>query len=254
MTTASDLITAAFREGNFIPVGTTPTVAEQTEALALLNRFMLSQPGKAFGEKLTDWLAPHVQRTSGVKANYPQLPEIFAFDFEASNVIPYPPKNSRVVWGGTEYTIYLPENPDDGSRFAITQGSGAGDGGQVGATLTLNGNGYLIDGNPTATFTNPLATTEWTYRADLATWKKLLPLQLTDEPAYSPDVDDYWIIWLALRLAPRYDKTLSQATVEQFKAMQTYVKTRYQQTQDTTYNSDNFPNASQSYRRGTGWY
>lgn len=254
MTTASDLISAAFREGNLIPVGKTPTTAEQTEALALLNTFMRSQPGVSFGEKLRDWLAPQNQRTTSVKANFPQLPTTVAYDFEASDIVPYPPKNSRIVWGGVTQTIYFPEQPNDGSRMALVQGSGAGDNGVVGAVLTLDGNGRLIDGANTATFTNPAASTEWTYRADLGIWKPITTLLLTDEMPYTPDIDDFWSIWLAIRLAPRYDKIISEATSAQFKEMKRYVRTRFQQTQVTTYNGEQVPNSSQSYRRGTGWY
>jgi hypothetical protein len=73
-TAASSLIQSAYREGNLIAVGTTPTTAEQAEALLLLNNFVLGIFGYEMGENLQDWPAPAPQRTAPVAANFPQFP------------------------------------------------------------------------------------------------------------------------------------------------------------------------------------
>jgi hypothetical protein len=170
MTTAAIIIQAAFREGNLIPVGKQPTATEQTEALDKLNRLARGILGYKMGENLCDWLVPGTQRTASVAANFPQSP----FDSGvSSSVYPYPPNNRRIVYGGKAQTVYFPQNPNPGSQMAVVQGSGAGNGGQAGDILTLNGNGRTIEAANTKTFTFAVpafAPRRWFYRDDLADW------------------------------------------------------------------------------------
>lgn len=259
MTLASELIQDGLREGNLIPVGEQPTDAEQMEALGLLNRFYLSVFGNGFGEQLTDWLLPNPQRTAGVAANYPQAPIRSPNTTSDTYVTPYPPINSRVVWGRSTSTVWFPEAPCDGSRMSVVQGSGAATGGSAGAVLTVDGNGRLIDDQPTVTLTAPLnAPARWTYRADLAAWRSVSKLAIDDEMPFPESVDDLWILWLAVRLAPRYGKTVSAETTARLKYMQSYTKALYQQSQDTVYRAGEVPNSLQSYGATTpetvvGW-
>src|SRR5579864_8645241 len=138
MTLASAIIQSAYREGNLIPVGTSPTTAESTEALERLNRYVQGVYGDMLGENMMDWDAPAPQRTAPVASNYPQAPyptdTLFGFGNPLSadpngNIWPFPPANSRIVFGGVTPTVYFPEAPLDGARMAIVQGSGAGDSG-----------------------------------------------------------------------------------------------------------------------------
>lgn len=260
MTLVSDLITAAFREGNLIAAGATPTTAEQNEALDALNRRVKIVFGVEMGEPLADWLVPAPQRTSPVAANYPQLPYPITNDLLAlsspfasdpqSNVYPYPPKNSRIVFGGVTATAYFPEAPDDGSRMAVVQGSGAGDSGSVGQVLTLNGNGHTIETTNTQTFTfaSPAtASKQWFYRADLGDWKALATLVLADTFPFPDELDDYWVCALNIRLAPRFGKAVAPETAKAFLAAEKAFKIRYRQAQTTTYGSNNMPPSQQSY-------
>lgn len=100
MTTASVLIQAAYREGNLLPVGTTPTAAELLEALASLNRII-------FTMLLANRSAP-------------------LYDYMVSAITSALEKHTRIVMGGTEATLSFPPSPDDGSLIALTQGNPPG--------------------------------------------------------------------------------------------------------------------------------
>jgi hypothetical protein len=256
-TAASSLIQSAYREGNLIAVGTTPTTAEQAEALLLLNNFVLGIFGYEMGENLQDWPAPAPQRTAPVAANFPQFP-VCSDPLAATspNTYPYPPRNKRIVWGGTTLTVYFPEKPMDGSRMALVMASGAGDGGTAGAILTLNGNGRTIEAANTKTYTNPDATLprQWLYRADLANWQAVLPLAAADPCPFPPEFDDFFICALSMRLAPRYNKVTAAETAKTALDTLKRLKARYRQAGVTTYGSENFPLAAQSYLSGRPWW
>lgn len=266
MTLASSIITDAYREGNLIPVGKTPTSAEQAEALRKLTRFIAGVFGEEMGENLVDWPVPLPQRTAPIAANFPQTPFIDGnmmgspFGSALSTAFaPYPPKNSRIVFGGVTGTLYFPEQPDDGSRMAIVQGSGAGDGGAAGQILTLNGNGRTIETTPTKTFTfaSPATTpVHWMYRADLGDWVKVptTTLALTDDIGFPTDLDDLWVCMLAIRLAPSYGKSVSNETSVTALRMMKKLKARYRQAGTTVYNSGDIPNTFQSYAGNRWWW
>lgn len=258
MTTALVIIKAAYREGNLIPVGSTPSANEQAEALDVLNRIRSSVYGEELGENLFDWPVPIPQRTAPVAANWPQWPfppELMS-GAETQSLAPYLPKNARVVFGGVVTTAYFPEQPDDGSRVAVVQGSGAGDGGAVGAVLTLNGNGRTIQGANTQTFTfaSPAAAPkQWMYRADLGDWTLVADLATVgDDIAFPSDLDDLWVSMLAIRLAPRYGNATAQETAATYTRMMKKLKAKYRQAIDTTYGASDIPNSYQSYA-GNRW-
>lgn len=262
-TQATSLITDAYREGNITAVGATPSVAQQTEALALLNRFIQGVFGDEMGEELTDWLVPAPQRTASEAANYPQLPYPQGLDGIALtsplansptlNVYPYPPSNSRIVFGSVANTVWFPEQPNDGARMSVVQGSGAGDGGVGGATLTLDGNGRTIEGQNTQAYNQPVAGRQWLYRADLGDWKAVLQLGLIDTCPFPFELDDLWITMLAIRLAPRYNKVVQKDTMDRAAMMLKKLKIRYRQTGNTVYGSTEFPRALESFIAGN-WF
>jgi hypothetical protein len=246
MTLVSEIIQSAYREGNLIPSGTDPTADEQAEALARLNTIILYTLGAGMGENVYDWLVTQPQRTAPVAANYPQLP--LSKDTKPE-VYQCPPKNSRIVWNGVTTTVYFPEAPSDGSRMALVQGSGLwnGDPDTAKTTLTLNGNGRLIEGAATISFENTGPAKQWWYRADLGDWRLVTTVAATDELPFAPEIDDLWILNLTMRLAPRYGKTLAPATLEALKEMRRIVSQNYSQKQDTQYNGADIPNSWQSY-------
>lgn len=265
MTQAVNLIQSAYREGNLIPVGKQPTTDEQTEALERLNRFVQGVFGYEMGENLADWPVPTPQRTAPVAANYPQLPYPQGLDAEllttpyaydpSGDIFRYPPANSRIVWGGITEPVYFPEAPKDGARMALILGSGAGDGAMAGQVLTLNGNGRTIQGVNTQTFAWGAAFTakQWLYRADLGDWMLVQDMALMDQCPFPSELDDLWICMLAMRLAPRYNKTTAPETERTAINMMAKMKTRYEQAGNTTYNSQDIPRGLQSYISGR-WF
>lgn len=263
--TALTIIKGAYREGNLIPVGSTPTTSEQAESLAMLTRLIASVFGEEMGEHLQDWPIPLPQRTAPLAANLPQLPYPMGLDGNLYGVPPavianefafYPPKNSRIVFGGLTNRAYFPEAPDDGSRMAIVQGSGAGDSGTVGQVLTLDGNGRTIQGANTQTFTFASPATAgkaWLYRADLADWTLVADLAtVNDTIAFPTDLDDLWITMLIKRLAPSYGKVISEQTEQTYTRMMHRLKAKYRQAGTTIYKATDVPNTRQSYA-GNPW-
>lgn len=261
MTTANDLIQAAYREGNLIPAGTQPTTAELSEALPRLNSFMRSVYGFELGENLFDWLVPVPQRTAPVAARWPQGPLASPLNCGPSNfVYPYPPANVRILFGGVTNTCYFPEQPEDGARMAVVQGSGAGDSGAPSAILTLDGNSRTIQDPADMTFkdqvelTAPITLNQWLYRADLAQWILVQDMELADACPFPEEFDDFWICALTMRLAPRYGKITATDTQQTALVTLARLKARYRQTALVTYGSENFPRTDQSYLGGSWWW
>lgn len=258
MSTAQDSISASYRELNVTAIGTTPTTAQLTEGLDQLNRFLRIIFGSKMGELLADWEVPFAQRTASVAANYPQNPYPLNQDAQfmglplsggtGNMVWPYPPKNSRIVFGALQSTtVWFPEQPDDGSRMGLIMGALA----TPGVILTLDGNSRTIGGLKTQTFTMPLtAGARWIYRADIGDWRPVASLALADELPFPEDMDDYINLGNAIRLAPKNDKTVSPETISAFKNAETIFEARYKQTGTTTYGASNIPLGAESFLSG----
>ena len=120
--------------------------------------------------------------------------------------------NTRAVVSthSAAFTITLPEEPDNGARFQLVDSAA----GFAARPVTVNPNGRLIEGATAsiAASTNGYNRT-WFYRADLADWKRISALVLTDEFPFPLEYDDAFAIQLALRLAPRFGKSISQESV-----------------------------------------
>ena len=153
MTAVNTLVTYAYRESNLIAVGGSPTSAESTEGLAVLNAYLVSMFGNELGEQLYEWPVPQPQRTASVAADFPLFPA--AMDLPSSIYL-YPPANSRIMSAlTTATTVYFPEAPSDGARMGYVNINAT-------AALTLDGNGKLINGATTnkagSTITVTIAT------------------------------------------------------------------------------------------------
>lgn len=260
MTLASAIIQKAYREGNIIPAGKNPTTDEQTEALDLLNSYINGVFGFEVGEGLADWQVPSFQRTAPVAANYPQFPYPQTIDETlypsplandaTQQVWEVPPKNSRLIFGGSNnLTVYFPEAPDDGSRMALIAGGSLVDG----TTITLDGNGRLIEGEVTQEATAPITAAQWLYRADLGDWRAITDVALADDIPFPKDLDDLFITAIAIRLAPRYGKEIAIGTSATFKTMMAHLKARYRQAGTTIFGAQDIPNSRQSYRTPGSW-
>jgi hypothetical protein len=273
--TVASILSRAYREANVTALGVSPTASQISEGVDNLNSFMSIALGMDLGEPLSDWLSPAPQRTAPVAANFPQGPQVWngslgpgaLMGVYGTNVTPYPPINSRVIWGGVTQTVYFPERPENGSRLSLVQGSGLGDAGAPGNVLTLDANGRYIGVPttpptvvPTNTFTfssiTP-ASADWIYVAAYGIWMPIGTLKSTDTFILPPDYDDYFIVGTAGRLAPKYNKVLSAESQAAYMMAQAKVKSEFAQKHDTVYGSWEFPNSLQSYSAGrwlgAGW-
>lgn len=247
MTACSVIIQRAYRQSNIIPIGTTPSVPQVTEALAVLNSGMSSIIGNGFFENLQDWPIPAVQRVGGVAANPPLRPGSGVPISQLNNA--YPGKNMRIVWDGSEQTAYMPENPPDGAVMCLVQS--VGNGHQNPGLLTLNGNGRTVEG--AAAYLSTTATKrQWLYRADLADWVQIKsPMLAADDIPFPDDFDDYWIAALTIQLSPMYGKTIQAATSATVTRTLLTMKARYFQPTDEGRNAEEIPPAFESFYMGT---
>lgn len=205
MTTAGEIITAAYREGNLLGINATPTTAQQTEGLKRLNVLLAGVFGNEVGVQLVDLT---------VGGTYSQAEA-------ASQFIP---ENVRLVMtlsGATTYQLH--PNPHDGQRVAISD---------VGGNLstynvTLSGNGRTIEDAASVTLSTDGLNREWFYRADLGNWVRSAELTADDTFPFPLEFDDYFIILLALRLNPRYGQEIQQGSASWLENMANRLEARY---------------------------
>lgn len=205
MTLASDIIQRAYRESNLIPMTATASDNQVGEALPLLNEQLLSALGFEAGSELSDL---------NIGGAYDQ----------SAHCSLWVPENVRLVLNLTAATTFkLHPHPYEGQRLA------AADAGNNLATdsLTLNGNGRLIEGAPTVTLSTSGDARQWLYRGDTANWVKIAALASTDAMPLPQDFDSFFTTRLALRLNPRYGQQLSQLSLAELTKIEGKLRARY---------------------------
>lgn len=219
-TKASEIIVQAFREGNFLTGQTGSTAEEMLDALPRLNSLLFSLVGLELGEQYRNWPVP-VVRTSNVHSRYPLGP--LAQDLTREQLV-NPPANVRILAGNTTpETVYFPHNPQDGARMAYADAGAT-------ALLTLDGNGALIQGQPTIVGAG--GSRRWFFRADDANWVCLEPLQMDSRMPLPPEFDDLFICGLVMRLSGRFGKEPSAYVTACYADMLARLKKRYRQTEE----------------------
>jgi hypothetical protein len=233
MTLVSAIISDAFRESNRVAAGTSPNAALLAEALTLLNRIVASVMGWEVGENLHQWPIG----TTGYET-LPQGtdPALWAF----------PPPNSMLACNLTSaQTIYLPQQPSDGTRIAVQdlQSNFAT------YNLTLDGNGRQIEGAATLALATNALNRSWFFRADLGNWTRFTELASIDTFPFPTEFDDYFITMLTLRLAPRLGPAPSAATVAAMTRSRQQFIARYVSSQNLSIN----PSISLPYMSRQGY-
>lgn len=236
MTLISSIITDAFREANIIPLSASPTTEQTTEALRLLNAGFSAVYGGQAGEALSDWPLGNYGRENS------------AYDLPLTVIqIQHPPINRRLIAvNEAAITVYLPVHPQDGARVAIIDPYGR----LTTYPVTLDGNGRTIAGSPTITLNTNGLSREWFYRADLGQWVQLTSKLSTDEMPFPADFDTYWTISLAMRLNPRYGRTMDEQSALVYRTESQKFVARYLQSLPLAAREDlNYPFMStQSYK------
>jgi hypothetical protein len=106
------------------------------------------------------------------------------------------------------HTVSMPYHPANGSRIGIVDG-------QQNFSLyplTLNGNGRRINGLPSYVINTDGFTGEFIYREESGSWEAVAVLAEGDEMPYGIQHDDVFITLLAMRLNPRYGRSVSAET------------------------------------------
>lgn len=219
-TLVTSIIADALRETNLIPLGVTPTAAQQTEAFGKLLTVVASVLGNEMGENLTPFPLGTLDIQS--PAGFPWW----------SNQLPgnlFVQTNLRVMCNLTGAGfLNLHPMPHDGARMAIVD---------VASNFAINeltifGNGRLIEGQTEMTYNTNGETREWMYRGDLGNWVVVSPITIDGVMPWGPEFDDLFIIRLAMRLNPRYGQTMHPASMQTLKEVQSKFSARY--AQDTT--------------------
>ena len=217
MTLVSEIITDAYRISNLLAIGTTPTAAQQTEALRYLNRIIKSVFGNEAGDPLTAF--PIGRNGITRPGGYPWWDQVPDDDW-------FVPKNYRLMLNlEAPVNLYLHPDPDDGSRFALIDVSGN----LSVYNATVYGNGRLIENSSVITLNVDNTDSEWFYRADLANWTKYAPLLDSDTFPFPVEFDDYFVTLLAMRLNPSYGAALSEEAVMVHRRSKRQLQARYTQ-------------------------
>ena len=205
MTLVSQIITDAYREGNIVPLVSTPNTNQVAEALRRLNVILLSTVGNEAGDGLTE---------INVEGDYT----------DENLLVQWIPDNARLMLNNTSAKEYnLDPYPQEGQRFAIVD---------VGSNLAtynvvVNGNGRRIEDAATVTLNTDDIYRQWLYRSDIGNWVRISILEDDDEMPFGVEFDDYFITSLALRLNPRYGQQMSPETQAAYNRAKSQLRSRY---------------------------
>lgn len=239
MTLVSSIIQDAFRESNIIPLAVAPTTNQGTEALRLYNAILDSLFGSDVGENLQDYPLGNFGRDLSAADYIPIVSTDRGFN--------QPPINMRLIAvNDAAISIDFSAMPQDGSRYGILDPYGR----LAAFPVTLNGNGRTIAGNPTFVANTNGLVREWVYRADLGTWMQSTGVLATNENPFPKDFDDMFVILLALRLNPRYGRSLSDMSQSIFRAARAKFLARYINSQPLQARDD----ISWPYMSQMGWW
>ena len=251
MTTASEIIRRAYREGNFIAKGATLSDADGSEGLALLQSIVDTLFPLVVGSNPKPWYVPVPQRTSTVAHNYPALPG--GLSQQERYDVRFPPPTSRLLVRATApQTIYFQYQPQDGALMEFV------DIGHT-ATITLDANGALFGttgGDSTVVIpADPDARNaprRWVYREDYGSWVEITTLALTSDMPFPTSFDDFFITELAMRLTPSNGNEPRQVTVMRNREMKSFIRNLYVQMAEGWYNKPGGNTTAKTYYDGGG--
>jgi len=215
MTQALSIITDSLRETNLIAINANPTPSETAEALERLQAVVLSSIGNEAGYIMEDW---SVSDTDIIRPSGYELPSLVNY-----TVAP----QSRLICNlGADLSLDLDPLPQDGQRFSVVDAALN----FVTNSLTINGNGRLIEGGTSKVLNTNGFSGQWVYRSDKANWVAIDPLDVEAEMPFPADFDDYFIIMLAMRLNPRYGRQLAPESAARLEQQRMQFEARYCQT------------------------
>lgn len=210
MSLVRTLIIDSLRESMLIGLGEEGDAAQGEEALRLLSRIVASVFGNQVGENLSDWTFPPVYPAAVYSWQYipPDTRLVLGPNAGARsfNINPYPESGDRL------------QLVDAGSNFAsnnVTLIKGPAKFGGASTNYIANSNGF----NKT-----------WLYRADIADWALVSPIEAAGEFPFPEEHDDAFIGMLATRLSPRYRQQMSAESVASMTSALSQLRARYSRT------------------------
>lgn len=212
MTLVSSIIQDAYREGNLIPLAGTPSAEQLTEGLRRLNALISALMGFEVGDALFDWPVGTENLEASTTWNSDQWERVVA--------------QARIIANLQQpTTLYLPPDPDDGARIAVI------DPRNLLATYpyTLNANSRVIEGATSVTLSTAGLVREWLYRADLGQWVVFSTVADSDDMPFPVAFDDFFITKLAMRLNPRYGRSIDEQTAVILSNQENKLRARYHQ-------------------------
>ena len=218
MTLVSEIINDAYRQSNLIAIGVSATTLQETEALRYLNRIVKGVFGMEVGDRLTAFPIGANNRT-----NPPGYPWWGDGVPDSSWFVP---KNTRLALNLTADTdVYLHPAPSNGTRFAYSDQSNN----LATNSLTIHGNGAMIDGATSVTVNTNGADAEYFYREDLGEWKRYATLTLFDTFPFPEELDDFFILSLAFRLNPAYERAFDEQSLVHYRRQKSMIASLYKQ-------------------------
>lgn len=215
MTLVSAIIKRAYRESNLIAINATPSPAQAEEGLERLASLIAALLGFEVGTQLLDWPIGN----QNVQGDIDWTEDRWR----------YAVANVRLLPNTTgPQTVYLPPDPQDGTRIAIADARGL----LAANPYTLDANGRVIEGQLTLLLNTASLERAWMYRADKGQWVRLTTLVAEDEMAFPLEFDDFFITKLAMRLNPLYGRSMPESTAMTLMSMQEKLRARYRQNRD----------------------
>lgn len=211
----SRVIQQAYRESNLIALEADPSANQTTEALERLNSLIAALMGFEVGDALFDWPVGTENLLASTTWNSQQWERVVA--------------QARIIVNlQSPTTLYLPPDPDDGARIAVVDPRGL----LATYNYTLNANGRVIEDATSLVLSTANLNREWIYRADLGQWVRFSTLADSDNLPFPSAFDDYFITKLAMRLNPRYGRSMNEQTAVMLSMQENKLRARYHQTRE----------------------
>lgn len=216
MTTVAEIVEEAFRESQLLNELQSATPTQTNLALSRLQNAVSSAYGFEVGEELSDWPIG----TEGL--HNPRGVVWQRLEWERPRI------NSRMIAASAEaQTVYLPSNPYDGSRISLIDPASR----LAAYPITLDAQGRTIENATTFVANTDGLQKTWFYRADRGNWTPITPLAFTDDFPFPAEFDEYFITSLAMRLNPRYGRSMTAESIAALQRSVTLLQARYKQSE-----------------------
>lgn len=220
MASLQNIVKDAYRESGIIQKGELPDADQMEEGLAKLISLIENVMGEEVGAPFQDLN----YGDDGVTNHYSiySNQEVFVDNTYVK------PSYRLLVNSTTPKTVYLDPSPYDGARFSVIDVAGTFDT----APLTVSAETRKIEGSNSVELNTAGTNVSWFYRADLAEWVKVSPLDSDSDSPFPEQFDDYFVIKLATRLHPRYLVKTAQETVMHYRELERKFRSRYSTTEE----------------------